>query len=81
MKIRVSQGAMNTTGRDWFVVHPLDGQTRVSVAGTLITHDMEVMSLLSAGRAVYEMELPDDPDDDPRMGMSSGIWTRITLTP
>jgi hypothetical protein len=34
-----------------------------SVAGTAITHDLAVMPLLAAGRAVYELDLPDcDPD-------------------
>lgn len=81
MKIRISHGAQEAMGPDWFVVHPLEDRTQVSVAGTPITHDMAVMSLLSAGRAVYELELPDDAEYDPRMGMASGIWTRITLTP
>jgi hypothetical protein len=70
MRIRVSQGAINTTGRDWFVVHPLHGDG----------HNAAVMSLLSAGRAVYEMDLPDDPNDPSGVYMQ-GTWERITLTP
>jgi hypothetical protein len=53
MRIAISHGA----GGDWFVVKPLPGTTRTSVAGTQITHEMEVENLLAAGRRVYEVDL------------------------
>lgn len=58
MKLHISHGADNDPlPRDWFVVKPLEGQTAPAVAGTWITHDMAVRSLLDAGRAVYEIDL------------------------
>lgn len=85
MKIRISCGASMSDrnrydDRDWFVVHPLDGRTETSVAGTPITHDMAVMSLLAAGRPVYELEIPDNPND-PTTGPNDWHYSRITLTP
>lgn len=81
MKIRISHGAGHGPGsEDWFVVQPLQGHTRPSVVNTPITHDMAVMSLLAAGRAVYELDLPDGPDDDPDAPLD-GTWQRVTLTP
>lgn len=55
MILHISHGADPGNGRepDWFVVHPLEGQTETSVAGTPITHTMAVASLLDARRAVY----------------------------
>jgi hypothetical protein len=61
MKLHISHGAgggrPDFAGADWFVVLPLEGQTERSAAGTPITHEMAVSSLLGAGRAVYEVDL------------------------
>lgn len=60
MRIQVSHGAGSGRGSDdvdWFVVLPLPGQAKLSVAGTPITNEMEVESLLRAGRTVYEVEV------------------------
>lgn len=54
MKLHVSHSA--GPDPDWFVVLPLPGRTRTSVAGTPITHEMAVESLLNAGRTVIELD-------------------------
>ena len=57
MRLHISHGAGDGYGGfDWFVVKPLEGETETSVAGTPITHEMAVWSLLRAGRTVYELE-------------------------
>ncbi|HWI68653.1 MAG TPA: hypothetical protein VNS88_09760 [Nitrospiraceae bacterium] len=59
MKLHISHGARNSDDAsdvDWFVVKPLDGETTKSIVNTDITHDMAVMSLLRARRAVYEVD-------------------------
>jgi hypothetical protein len=52
--LHISHGA---EGDDWFVVRPLEGESRTSLAGTVITHEMEVNSLRAFGRTVYELEV------------------------
>ena len=64
MKLYISHGARRSDDPDdvdWFVVKPMPGDTETSVAGTPITNNMAVTSLIRAGREVYELELPD-PD-------------------
>jgi hypothetical protein len=76
MKLRISHGADPGDGSDpdWFVVKPLDGHTRTSVAGTLVTNDDEVHSLLAAGRTVYEI------DAEPGLGLGTPDVGPIRLT-
>lgn len=59
MIIHISHGA---NPDKWFIVEPLEGHPRESVAGTPITHAMAVQSLLDAGRTVYELDV------EPRLG-------------
>lgn len=58
MKLHISHGADPGDGGepDWFVVKPLPGQEMTSAAGTPVTHEMAVASLLHAGRAVFELD-------------------------
>lgn len=59
MILHISHGAMrsnNPTDVDWFVVHPLEGEDKQVPGGTL-THEMELESLLRAGRVVFEVDL------------------------
>jgi hypothetical protein len=72
MKLHISHGA-DPDDPDWFVVRPLDGHTRMSAAGAAVTHDMEVMSLLSAGRTVYEI------DAEPGLGMGTSDFGPIRM--
>lgn len=57
MKIQVSHGADRGDGTvSWFVVEPLPGEEKTSVAGTPITNEMAVQSLRSARRTVIELD-------------------------
>lgn len=58
MKLHISNSAVPGDGSEpaWFVVLPLPGRTEVSAAGTPITHDMVVASLLRHGRTVFELD-------------------------
>jgi hypothetical protein len=56
VKIQVSHGG-DPENPAWFVVLPLPGTTRPSVAGTPITNEMAVASLVRAGRSVYELDV------------------------
>jgi hypothetical protein len=55
VKLHISHGA---DPDDWFVVKPLEGQTSMSIVNTPITHEMELQALRSAGRPVYELDVP-----------------------
>jgi hypothetical protein len=60
MKLHISHGAGDEHGNfDWFVVEPLEGQTKKSIIDTDITHDMAIQSLLRAGRSVFEVDIKD----------------------
>jgi hypothetical protein len=50
--IHISHGASG----DWFIVEPLEGETAQSMAGTPITHEMAVQSLLEGDRTVYALD-------------------------
>ena len=53
MRLFISHGA---DPGDWFIVEPREGRTTRSVAGTDITPEMAVESLMAAGRTVYEVD-------------------------
>jgi hypothetical protein len=55
MKLHISHGA-DPDNPDWFVVKPLEGEFRAGATGLEVTHEMEVTSLLHAGRTVYELD-------------------------
>lgn len=72
MKLQVSHGADPGDGTEpqWFIVLPLPGQVTRSAAGTPITNEMAVQSLLEAGRTVHEIEA------EPWQGYPSGHEAR-----
>jgi hypothetical protein len=76
LKLRISHGADPGDGSDpdWFVVKPLDGHPSTSAAGTPITNDDQVTSLLAAGRTVYEI------DAVPGLGLGTPDVGPIRLT-
>ena len=58
MIFHISHGAMKSGDPkdvDWFLVEPLDGETKKVPGGTL-THVDEVNSLINARRTVYELD-------------------------
>ncbi len=58
MILHISHGAGDANGHyDWFVVHPLAGETEKSIVNTDITHEMALESLLGAGRVIFEVDL------------------------
>lgn len=73
MKLRISHGAGPD---DWFVVRPLEGQATTSLAGTPLTHEMAVRSLLDAGRTVFELDT-DDGSSAEILGLPDGSWVLI----
>ncbi len=56
MRLYISHGA-DPDDPDWFIVEPREGNTRTSVAGTEITPEMEIGSLLRARRTVYQLDV------------------------